>query len=94
MYHSICVLEYLLPEFLEKRYNGWARTYLTYVSIIAYVLTKISVTIFAGAIVFESLLGIDFWYGAVFIVVATGIYTVFGGFKAVVYTDLLQMFVL
>ena len=85
---------FTMPEFLEKRYNGWARTYLTYVSIIAYVLTKISVTIFAGAIVFESLLGIDFWYGAVFIVVATGIYTVFGGFKAVVYTDLLQMFVL
>jgi len=85
---------FTMPEFLEKRYNGWARTYLSYVSIIAYVLTKISVTIFAGAIVFTALLGIDFWTGAIFIVVATGIYTVFGGFKAVVYTDLMQMFVL
>jgi len=85
---------FTMPEFLEKRYNGWARSYLTYVSIVAYVLTKISVTIFAGAIVFQSLLGIEFWTGAVFIVVATGIYTVFGGFKAVVYTDLIQMFVL
>ena len=43
---------FTMPEFLEKRYNGWARTYLSYVSIVAYVLTKISVTIFAGAIVF------------------------------------------
>jgi len=85
---------FTMPEFLEKRYNGWARTYLSYVSIVAYVLTKISVTIFAGAIVFTALLGIDFWTGAIFIVVATGIYTVFGGFKAVVYTDMMQMFVL
>ena len=51
-------------------------------------------TIFAGAIVFTALLGISFWTGAIVIVVATGIYTVFGGFKAVVYTDLIQMFVL
>lgn len=85
---------FTMPEFLEKRYNSWARSYLSYVSIVAYVLTKISVTIFAGAIVFTALLGIDFWTGAIFIVVATGIYTVFGGFKAVVYTDLMQMFVL
>ena len=85
---------FTMPEFLEKRYNGWARTYLSYVSIVAYVLTKISVTIFAGAIVFTALLGINFWTGAIVIVVATGIYTVFGGFKAVVYTDLMQMFVL
>ena len=85
---------FTMPEFLEKRYNGWARTYLSYVSIVAYVLTKISVTIFAGAIVFTALLGISFWTGAIVIVVATGIYTVFGGFKAVVYTDMMQMFVL
>ena len=85
---------FTMPEFLEKRYNGWARSYLSYVSIVAYVLTKISVTIFAGAIVFTALLGISFWTGAIVIVVATGIYTVFGGFKAVVYTDLMQMFVL
>ena len=85
---------YTMPEFLEKRYDGWARSYLSYVSIVAYVLTKISVTIFAGAIVFTALLGINFWTGAIIIVVATGIYTVFGGFKAVVYTDLMQMFVL
>ena len=57
-------------------------------------LTKISVTIAAGGIVFEALMGIDFWTGALVVVVATGIYTVFGGLRAVLYTDLLQMFVL
>ncbi|MEM9024872.1 MAG: sodium/solute symporter, partial [Bacteroidota bacterium] len=64
------------------------------ISIIAYVLTKISVTIFAGALVFEVMLGVPFWTGATLVVVATGVYTVFGGLRAVIYTDMMQMFVL
>ncbi|NQX92422.1 MAG: sodium/solute symporter, partial [Flavobacteriales bacterium] len=60
----------------------------------AYVLTKISATIFAGAVVFDTLLNVDFWVGAGLVVVFTGIFTIFGGLKAVVYTDLVQMFVL
>ncbi len=85
---------YTMPEFLERRYNAAARWYLAVISIVGYVLTKISVTIAAGGIVFEALLGIDFWTGALVVVIATGIYTVFGGLRAVLYTDLLQMFVM
>ena len=84
---------FTMPEFLERRYGEGARWYLATVSIIAYVLTKISVTIAAGGIVFESLMGIDFWTGALVVVVATGAYTVIGGLLAVLYTDLMQMFV-
>ncbi len=84
---------FTMPEFLEKRYTPKARTYLSVVSILAYVLTKISATIFAGALVFE-VLGLDFWSGAVIVVFATGIYTLFGGLRAVLYTDMIQMIVL
>ena len=85
---------FTMPEFLERRYSSGARWYLAVISIIAYVLTKISVTIAAGGIVFEALMGIDFWTGALVVVVITGIYTIFGGLRAVLYTDLMQMFVL
>lgn len=85
---------FTMPEFLERRYSPSARWYLAVVSIIGYVLTKISVTIAAGGIVFEALMGIDFWTGALVVVVVTGVYTIFGGLRAVLYTDLLQMFVL
>jgi SSS family solute:Na+ symporter len=85
---------FTMPEFLERRYSEGARWYLAVISIVGYVLTKISVTIAAGGIVFESLMGIDFWTGALVVVVVTGIYTIFGGLRAVLYTDLLQMFVL
>ncbi|MDX1908463.1 MAG: sodium:solute symporter [Bacteroidia bacterium] len=84
---------FTMPEFLERRYSRSARVYLSVVSIIAYVLTKISLTIFAGALVFE-VLGVPFWTGALIVVIFTGVYTVFGGFKAVLYTDMVQLFVL
>jgi len=85
---------FTMPEFLERRYSPAARWYLAVVSIVGYVLTKISVTIAAGGIVFESLMGINFWTGALIVVLATGLYTVIGGLRAVLYTDMFQMFVL
>ena len=85
---------FTMPEFLERRYSPGARYYLALISIIGYVLTKISVTIAAGGIVFEALMGIDFWTGAFIIVVATGIYTIIGGMRAVLYADMMQMFVM
>ncbi len=85
---------YTMPEFLERRYSPTARWYLSVLSIVGYVLTKISVTLYAGGVVFETLMGIDFWTGALIVVVVTGLYTIAGGLRAVVYTDLMQMFVL
>lgn len=84
---------YTMPEFLEKRYSRACRTYLSVVSILAYVITKISLIIFAGALVFETM-GIPFWTGAIITVVATGFYTVLGGLRAVIYTDMVQAFIL
>ena len=85
---------YTMPEFLERRYGPTARWYLAVISIVGYVLTKISVTLYAGGIVFEVLLGGGFWTGAVIIVIATGLYTVLGGLRAVLYTEMLQTIVL
>ncbi|WP_335964324.1 sodium:solute symporter [Galbibacter sp. PAP.153] len=85
---------FTMPEFLEKRFDARSRWVLSVFSIIAYVLTKISVTIYAGGIVVSALLGIDFWTGALSTVVLTGLYTVVGGMRAVVYTETLQAIVL
>ncbi|WP_029033831.1 sodium:solute symporter [Salinimicrobium terrae] len=85
---------FTMPEFLEKRFDARSRWVLSIFSIIAYVLTKISVTIYAGGIVVSALLGIDFWTGALSTVILTGIYTVLGGMRAVVYTETLQAIIL
>lgn len=85
---------YTMPEFLERRYNAAARWYLTTVSIVAYVLTKISVTLFAGALVVREVTGLGMWTSAAAIVVATGVYTIAGGLRAVIYTEVMQTVVL
>jgi solute:Na+ symporter, SSS family len=84
---------YTIPEFLEKRFNARARWILSLVSLVAYVFTKVSVTVYAGALVFQTLLPdtfgspeAAFWVGAFLTVILTGIYTVFGGMRAVLYT--------
>ncbi len=85
---------FTMPEFLEKRFDSRSRWFLSLFSLVAYVLTKVSVTIYAGGIVVSELLGIPFWYGAIGIVIFTGIYTVVGGMKAVIYTETLQTVIL
>jgi SSS family solute:Na+ symporter len=92
---------FTVPEFLEKRFNATARWILSLVSLTAYVLTKVSVTVYAGALVFQTLLPdtfgspqAAFWVGAMSTVVLTGIYTVTGGMRAVVYTETMQAIIL
>lgn len=84
---------YTIPEFLERRFGSKARWILSVVSLVAYVFTKVSVTVYAGAVVFQALLPDTFgnpenafWVGAFSTVILTGIYTVFGGMRAILYT--------
>jgi SSS family solute:Na+ symporter len=85
---------FTMPEFLEKRYGPSARWFLSVIMLVGYVLTKVSVTVYAGAVVFQVLMGIDFWTGALVVVSLTGLYTILGGLRAVLYTETLQMIVL
>ena len=88
---------FTMPEFLERRYNKASRSFLSIISLVSYVLTKVAVTVYAGGVVFkdvfgiESLWGIDFfWISAIGLVLLTGLYTVLGGMKAVLWTSVIQ----
>jgi SSS family solute:Na+ symporter len=96
---------FTMPEFLEKRFSPASRYVLSVISLVAYVVTKVAVGVFAGGVVFSTLLpelrfeigGLtlnSFWIGSVLSIVLTGIYTVIGGLRAVAYTEALQTFVL
>ena len=85
-----------MPEFLEKRFNKYVRWILSVVSLVAYVFTKISVTVYAGALVFQTILPDininlfgytwgSFWIGAFVTVIVTGVYTILGGFVDLIY---------
>ncbi len=96
---------FTMPEFLERRFSPASRWVLSLISLVAYVLTKIAVGIFAGGVVFGALLpelsvsigGAEFnsfWIGSVAVILLTGLYVTLGGMRAVAYGDALQTFVL
>jgi len=79
-----------MPDFLKNRYTPATGSWLSIITLIAYVLTKVSVTAFTGGIFMESLLGLPFWYGAIGLIVLTGIFTVLGGMKGVMTLSAIQ----
>ena len=79
-----------MPDFLKNRYTPRTGSWLSIITLIAYVLTKVSVTAFTGGIFMQSLLGLPFWYGAIGLIVLTGIFTILGGMKGVMTLSAIQ----
>ncbi len=82
------------PEFLEKRFDPSLRKPFAAISIVIYILAKISVSLFAGGILFERMFGINIYTSAIMIVLFTGLYSVLGGATAVMKTHVFQAVVL
>jgi SSS family solute:Na+ symporter len=98
-------LVFTMPEFLEKRFSTKSRYVLSISSLLTFIVSKIAVGIFAGGVVFGTLLPelrlnlgsvhLDsFWLGSIAVIVLTGLYTMLGGMRAVAYNDAVQVFVL
>src|SRR5258708_15946289 len=83
-----------MSEFLARRFNRNCAAYLASISIIAYIFTKISVHLYAAAVVLERVVGWSPLTAAIILVVATGIYTIAGGLAAVIYKDLVPTLIL
>ncbi len=92
---------FTMPEFLERRFSAGSRSVLSIISMVSYVMTKIAVTVYAGGVVFKTVFGIEslnilghnvdfFWISAIGLVVITGIYTIAGGMRVIMYTAVLQ----
>ncbi len=81
---------YTVPEFFEKRFDRKIRIYLSSVSILSYIFIKISITLFAGGLLLHEVLDWDIYTSTLIMVLVTGLYTVIGGLKAVVYTQIFQ----
>ncbi len=79
-----------MPDFLKFRYTKRTGSWLSIITLIAYVLTKVSVTAFTGGIFFEFLLGLPFWWGALGLIAITAVFTVFGGMKGVMTLSAIQ----
>jgi SSS family solute:Na+ symporter len=79
-----------MPDFLKFRYTKATGSWLSIITLVAYILTKVSVTAFTGGIFFKYLLGLPFWWGALGLIAITAIFTVIGGMKGVMTMSTIQ----
>ncbi|KAA0994227.1 sodium/solute symporter [Dyadobacter sp. UC 10] len=85
---------YTVPEFLNKRFGGAARTTYAVLILLTYILVEISAVLYLGALSLHSLLNIPVVTSVVVLAVLTGVYTIVGGLRAVIWTEMLQLGVL
>ena len=85
---------YTMPQFLEERYDGTVRTIMSVFWIILFVFVNISTVLYLGALAIEQLLNVPLMYGVIGLVIYSACFSIFGGLKAVVWTDVVQVVVL
>jgi SSS family solute:Na+ symporter len=85
---------YTIPEFLEIRYNRTARVFFSGLMLLICIMTKMAFTLFAGALVLNSILGWDVMTTVFLIGIITAVFTIIGGFTAVAYTDSIQALIM
>lgn len=81
---------FTIPEFLEIRYNRNARLFFSGLMLVISVMTKLAFTLFAGALVLNSLLGWSIMTTVFYTGLIVAAFTILGGFTAVAYTDTIQ----
>nr|XP_034361926.1 sodium/glucose cotransporter 5 isoform X3 [Arvicanthis niloticus] len=80
-----------LPEYIQKRFGGQRiRTYLSVLSLMLSVFTKISIDLYAGALFVQICLGWNFYLSTILTLAISALYTIVGGLTTVIYTDALQ----
>lgn len=85
---------YTVPEYLKKRFGTGARTAYAILILLTYVFVEIGAVLFLGAFALYTLLGIPVMTSVILIAIATGIYTIAGGLRAVIWTEMLQLAIL
>ena len=85
---------YTMPQFLEERYNGTVRTIMSVFWIALFVFVNIATVMYLGALAIETLLGVNMIWGILGLVLYSASFSIFGGLKAVVWTDVVQVVVL
>jgi solute:Na+ symporter, SSS family len=81
---------FTIPEFLEIRYNRNARLFFSGLMLVISIMTKLAFTLFAGALVMNSLLGWSVMTTVFYTGMIVAVFTIIGGFTAVAYTDTIQ----
>ncbi|MCY4172065.1 MAG: sodium/sugar symporter [Bacteroidetes bacterium] len=82
---------YTMPQFLETRYDGRVRTLLAVFWLLVYVFVNLTSVVYLGALALKGIMGISLWQGVLALAIFATVYSVYGGLKAVAWTDVVQV---
>lgn len=85
---------YTMPQFLEQRYDHRVRTILAIFWLGVYVFVNLTSVLWLGALAINTITGVDMVYGMLFLGVFALTYSLYGGLKAVAFTDIIQIVIL
>jgi solute:Na+ symporter, SSS family len=83
-----------MPEFLERRFSDKVRLVYAIISLVGYIVIELAAVLYTGAFSIRDIFGLDLHYGLAILCLVGGGYTIYGGFKSVAYTDIIQVTVL
>lgn len=83
-----------MPEFLERRFSHHVRLVYAIISLTGYIVIELAVVLYTGALAIHEVVGLDLVWGLGILCFIGGGYTIYGGFKSVAYTDIIQVTVL
>ncbi len=85
---------YTVPQFLQKRFGASSRATYAFLILLTYVFVEISAVLYLGALALHSLLDIPVFVSILTLALLTGVYTIAGGLRAVIWTEMLQLGIL
>ncbi|MDT0677627.1 sodium:solute symporter [Autumnicola musiva] len=83
-----------LPEFMGKRFGDSTQNILAWYTIVTILISWLSLTLFAGGILIQQILGIPMWMSIIVLIIIASFFTIAGGLKAIAYTNVFQMILL
>ena len=85
---------YTMPQFLEERYDGRVRMLLAIFWLLVYVFVNLTSVLYMGGLSMNVIMGFPLWASIVGLALIATAYSLYGGLKAVAWTDVVQVVVL
>jgi SSS family solute:Na+ symporter len=82
---------YTMPQFLEDRFNKGVSSAFAVFWLLVYVFVNLTSVTWLGALALKEIMGIPLWWGIIGLAFFSGLYSIYGGLKAVAWTDVVQV---
>ncbi|MDN4503353.1 sodium/sugar symporter [Alteromonadaceae bacterium BrNp21-10] len=85
---------YTMPQYLEHRYDNRVKTVMAVFWLAVYVFVNLTAVLWLGGLAINTITGVDLTTAMIFLAVFSVAYSLYGGLKAVAYTDIIQVVLL